>query len=251
MKGEDKMTKAIIMIHGFLTDKNDFNPFYNLAKKYYDKIVMVAIPGHGEDLNCKNFTVENVIEKCHEAYQNVKEYTIIDVIGFSMGGALATYLASKYKFHKIVLLAPANKYINVFTLFPTIVENISFFTKPNTFKKIKNDDINESDYMTTLYLTKEVILPKTNPHYLLNFIKLIRKINNELQDIHSPILLIWGDRDTLVPKTTIKHIKKYAKGEFKLHIIPKMSHLMFHSTEYQQILDAIIPFLQLEEILVK
>src|SRR5690625_6465964 len=43
----------------------------------------------------------------------MEECAILYVIGFSMGGMIAAYLAAKYDVEKLVLLAPARKYISV------------------------------------------------------------------------------------------------------------------------------------------
>ena len=94
------MKKAILLLHGFATDKTDFDPIIPYLEKMYDHIEINNLPGH------------DVLQLKDQMKKLQKEYEIVDVMGFSMGGALATYLASHFKVRNLVLLAPAVLYIN-------------------------------------------------------------------------------------------------------------------------------------------
>ena len=107
------MSKAILLIHGFATDIDDFYNIIPDLTKRYDYIELKNLPGHGKNSNLKQFDVEKTFACVEESAQKLlARFDEVDVIGFSMGGSLAAYLASKYHFNKIVLLAPANNYIN-------------------------------------------------------------------------------------------------------------------------------------------
>ena len=109
------MKKAVILIHGYATDKTDFAPLIPYLEGIYDYVCARNLQGHGLDTkdHLLNFnaidTIKNVDSWAEEMFKN---YDRVDIIGFSMGGALSTYLATKHRFGKVVLLAPANKYIN-------------------------------------------------------------------------------------------------------------------------------------------
>ena len=106
------MKKAILLLHGFATDKTDFDPIIPYLEKMYDHIEINNLPGH-DVLQLKGFTKTRTIHFVIAQMKKLqKEYEIVDVMGFSMGGALATYLASHFKVRNLVLLAPAVLYIN-------------------------------------------------------------------------------------------------------------------------------------------
>ena len=107
------MKKALMTIHGFLTDIKDFGRLYEHLCMY-DKVVACKIPGHNGKVDFRKFTVENTLKAVLHCYdQLAKDYDQVDVVGFSMGGVLASYLCTQRNVHKVVLVAPANKYINL------------------------------------------------------------------------------------------------------------------------------------------
>src|SRR5699024_10116542 len=73
-------------------------------------IKVPTLPGHGETLALGNVTHDKWLQAAEDALQSLKEkYTQVYLIGFSMGGMIAAYLAAKFKVDKLVLLAPAGK----------------------------------------------------------------------------------------------------------------------------------------------
>ena len=53
----------------------------------------------------------------------------VDVIGFSLGGAVAKYLAQSVSVHKLVLIAPAIKYLRN----PVLTERLDYLFQRTTY----------------------------------------------------------------------------------------------------------------------
>src|SRR5699024_12436828 len=69
---------------------------------------------------------KKLIKAAESALKQLKEkYDEIYLIGFSMGGMIAAYLAAKYKVDKLVLLATSGKYLSFKQIGVDIVEMIS------------------------------------------------------------------------------------------------------------------------------
>ena len=115
---------VIVLFHGFSTDKHDFDPIIPVLEKQYDDVICENLPGHDvKGLN--GFTCVATMQYVDDLMHKLeKEYEQIDVMGFSMGGAIATYVASNFKVNKVVLLAPANIYL--IALYPFV--NIPIFS---------------------------------------------------------------------------------------------------------------------------
>ena len=101
--------KTILFIHGFSAKKEDNAYLLDyLEKKKGIRLKTFTLPGHTEHGVAK-ITYDKWLEKAEEELCKIREDTKqIILIGHSMGGAIATILASKYKeIEKLVLIAPA------------------------------------------------------------------------------------------------------------------------------------------------
>ncbi|HPN61448.1 MAG TPA: alpha/beta hydrolase, partial [Bacilli bacterium] len=208
------MKKAIILLHGFLSDQSDFDPIMPDLETRYDYIERFVYPGHHDDESYENFNDEETffrLEKCFE--QLLKKYPIVDVIGYSMGGALGVYLSQKYAFRKLVLLAPANKYFNIFLPYAKLKHYARNFVSLEKAIIQKNDQ-DKTGYRIILSHTLEedkeslrFLYERYLHSYFLtafkNFRRLIKKANRELKTINNPCFIAWGEVDQLVPKKTI------------------------------------------------
>lgn len=107
-----KKRKAIVCIHGFgKRGPKEFDilrPF--LEKNGYK----VYIPQLFSLKNDQDTIWENWLHKAEACINQIQsEYDEIILIGFSMGGIIASYLANKAKVTKLILLAPAYEYISL------------------------------------------------------------------------------------------------------------------------------------------
>ena len=108
------MSKICIFIHGYLTNYTDFQGLPKAIMEEYDKVILLTLPGHNHIDSLNNFTKDNVFKYIKQEMEQIKDGNTIDVVGYSLGGALAWYIALNYKINKLVLLAPANNYLNIF-----------------------------------------------------------------------------------------------------------------------------------------
>ena len=107
--------KGCLCIHGFTGSPYEVEPLAQYIQMHMDcKILVPTLPGHEQQGNladvvyeewiyCAEKSLKELIRECEEVY----------VIGFSMGGVIASYLASKYHIEKLVLLSAAAKYVCV------------------------------------------------------------------------------------------------------------------------------------------
>lgn len=103
-----------LCIHGFTGSPYEVEPLVDFLKKHTDwEIAAPTLPGHGETLQLKGVRYKDWIKHAEEELKKlmVKCETVY-VIGFSMGGLIAAYLAVNYPVKKLVLLSPAAYYVN-------------------------------------------------------------------------------------------------------------------------------------------
>lgn len=236
------MKKTVILIHGYLTNYFDFGHLPKELIKYYDYVVIAHIPGHGKYRTTKDFKVDSTINAVEKEVEFYLKKGTVDLIGFSMGGALTRYLCVKYKtINKAVMLAPATYYLSpLFT-----VERLKYLINVHNKKekeelllKLKENDKIGKNLILNSALKKFTI---TNG---LTFCKLITKINKDKGHNPTSSLIIWGRMDELVPKISADFCYNNCCNENKeLVIIEGLGHIMLRSNFEPELNERIIKFL--------
>ncbi len=104
-----KRERALLLLHGFSSSPAVFRELIPAIQSNYDAVICPVLPGHSESivafgqitaqdwLNCAESTCETLL----------KDYQVVDVLGFSLGGLLACYLSQRFALNRLFLLAPA------------------------------------------------------------------------------------------------------------------------------------------------
>jgi len=255
------MSKAIMTIHGFLTDTKDFGRLYDYLD-FYDEVVPCEVPGHNGEVDFSKFTVDSTITEITSCYDNLREkHEEVDVIGFSMGGALASYLCALRDVHKCVLLAPANKYLNPRFIFDAMKYYIGF-----QHKTYKTSEGKFRERMTAvregmqpyrrnisacMKLEFDRILPNLNRHTYTVFSKLMTMVNKTIdnsENIITPSLIVRGDLDELVPRSSVEYLMKHFT-DCKYDQLEDIGHGLLYTNRDNVLIQKIVEFLSNGEIL--
>lgn len=257
------MKTAVMLIHGFLSDCNDFDGLYEKLSEVYDHVERFNLPGHGVEGDLELFQVDLVFTSVLYTFDELnKVYDSIDVVGYSMGGALASYLSSIRKFNRLVLLAPANKYLNAHFLYPRLrfyrelnskEDNYYFDTekmndeeRKEVSKKLLNDERKQDLEIIrfAFEVVKEKMLRNFSFRVLFTFMKIIKKCNSSLTTIENETLIIWGDHDFLVPYSSVEYLyNKCTHDKKMIFIIPQLNHMFFTSFCKEELINHVTNFL--------
>ncbi|MFD1361999.1 alpha/beta hydrolase [Lentibacillus salinarum] len=197
------MTGCLI-IHGYTGSPYEVGPLADYLREHTDWHVDVpTLPGHGSELALENVTHKNWLTAAEDALKQLKEKAdTVYLIGFSMGGMIAAYLASKHNIDKLVLLAPSGKYL-------------SFRQMAKDFKGVVADGLKGKIGQNNLYLhykRKWGTVPfKAN----IEFLKLVRFTRQYLNKVTSPVLIAHGQQDMMVPYKTGYYLDKAITSEQK------------------------------------
>lgn len=253
------MGKAVFLLHGWLSDCNDFQSLLPFLEKRYEHLEKVTYPGHGHNDSYRNFIASETIEYVETAFRNLSGTYEIDVIGYSMGGALAAYLASKYQVRRLILLAPGNKYFNYRLPFSKInyfLKTIYAFQKA-LFKRdseYKNELKHKlkfvfRDDFESIKVLKERFMRGYIRHAYRNYKKLITYVNENTAEIKCPCFLAWGRLDQLIPIKSIRFISDLCTNTCKvIKIYDYMSHFLLLSPDCDELVQDIIAFLEAGDI---
>lgn len=222
-----------LIIHGYTGGPHEVETLANYLRKETDWDVFVpTLPGHGKELALDNTSHTEWIEAAEKALLRIQEmYQTVYVIGFSMGGMIAAYLAGKYNVDKLVLLAPAGKIISIKQMSYDIGEVIL----DGLTGKIDENKL----YLR--YRNKAGNVPfKAN----LELIKLVKLTRNYLKDIKIPVFIAQGKLDALVPVKTVYYLdQEIASDEVEVVLFDQSDHLLCLGNDKDTLNQMILNFL--------
>ena len=249
------MSKAVMTIHGFLTVVEDFGRLYDYLD-CYDEVVKVEIPGHNGEADFDKFTVESTQETVLAVYDELrKKHDEVDVVGFSMGGALATWLCAERDVHKAVLIAPSNRYINPLMLYEATKfyggVGLSAYRDTEGTLSDKHAALKEAfqpygeNISTAGKLAFERTFKYLNTRTFGTFRKLMKLSNEKVEEqspIKTPTLILWGKLDELVPYRSVKFLLKHFNNA-ECNVYHDVGHAMLYTNRDNFLIKDIMDFL--------
>lgn len=236
------MKRIVILIHGYLTDYHDFNNLEKTLINYYDYVVLLELPGHGAFHNKKDFQVKNSLTYVEKEISFYLKLGTVDLIGYSLGGAIVNYLCKKYhNINQAIQLAPPVKYLNFVLPFKRLAYRFLYHSKNDKILLKANDQI-------TRHLTKVSFLKEIRLNNFLVFRKLIKTLNKEKHQNQVSTLFIYGRLDELVPLKSVKtSFKNCENNNKKLIIYEGIGHVLLRGPKNNEIVYEIKKFLKLGE----
>ncbi|MEY8380428.1 alpha/beta hydrolase [Ileibacterium valens] len=166
----------VVTIHGFGTKtSSEMTPLKNyLTLKGYD---VVSFDIYDYD-NPKDTDYKKWIRRCEEQIRKaLEDGRPITLLGFSMGGVIASYLASVYPIRQLILCAPAFNPID-FSKIQKIGKNI--ITSSGAGGSMSSDQMQA-------------------------FLKIVSKYKESISHVECPTLIIHGTEDEVIqPKSSKK-----------------------------------------------
>ena len=211
------MSKALLLIHGFLTGPDDWNELLPYLEPLYDEVVLFKQPGHelkDDKPHFRDFTEPAVYAALDETLKSLEKYDGVDVAGHSMGGAGAVYACAKLKnVRKCLLYAPAFKYPR-----PDAVFRYGAQTKKlETLKKACDDEalgMALERRLAAVRMTHDAslgiffkrLLPHWGPRNLLTFMRVMGAAVRYLPEVECPTCVFWGDLDEFIPAASARYV---------------------------------------------
>lgn len=227
-----------LCIHGFTGSPYEVEPLVQYLRKHTNwKLVVPVLPGHGEKLDLKGVhykewikhaetELKNLLEECEEVY----------VIGFSMGGLIACYLAAHYPITRLVLLSAAAYYMNLKQLGLDVNEMI---------KHAFRGELSQNELFIR-YKRKMIATPISATFQFRQLVKEVRAI---LSEINVPTLIVQGQRDGIVPPKSAKFLyKKINSTQKKLLFFQDSKHMICHCVGNQALFKEIHHFLKFKKV---
>ena len=235
-----KIRKAILLVHGFAGGNYDYGELANDLELYHDfDVFTFTLPGHNK-LIIKNVTREDWLQAAESHVKKLinNGYKKIYLIGHSMGGVIAAYLASKYpEVKKLVLASPAFKYLSFKEDKLDVIESLKII--PKLFKEYSTEEVLSRAFKVPVSTIRE-------------FIKLVEEQTDNIKKIKVPTLIIHGSKDEVVPLESAEYVyDNIASSSVTLVEIKSLTHDLFVNGRYEEVKKLIIDFLRKPNLNIK
>lgn len=222
-----------LCIHGFTGNPAEIEPLVQYLSQHTEWLISVpTLPGHGEVLNLRGVGYEQWIDYAERELQKLLQTCdSVYVVGFSMGGMIASYLAVHYPVKKLILLSAAAYYVSPKQLATDILEMI----KDALGGRLSENELFER-YKRKI---KETPLAAT-----LQFRKLVASIKPLLDKVTVPTLIAQGECDGVVPPKSAQYLYEHiGTTQKKLVYFKNSKHRICHCNENEELFSEVITFL--------
>lgn len=226
-----KIRRAVLVIHGFAGGTYDIEYLANYLQINRFDVFAFTLPGH--DGVFRFASREDWIRaSCDMMDMLIRNgYSTIYIVGHSMGGVIASYLASKYSsVKKLVLVSAAFRYL--------------------VFKDGEIDvgkSLLKSGHIIKNYSTNEVFnrILKMPPKAISEFRSLVSDNESVLGSINIPTLIVQGTCDDLVDSSTANYIyNNLSSSDKSIVMVDGVNHDVFRSDKCEQVSKQILDFLK-------
>ncbi len=227
------LSTGCLCIHGYTGSPTEIEPLVRYLQAETDwEFSVPTLPGHGEELHLRGHYYQEWIAAAELALLDLKRHhDIILIIGFSMGGMIASYLAAKYEVERLVLLSAALKYIS----FPQLVKD--------TFG-IVTDAWKGSLLENQLFVRYKAKVTQTHFLSSFEFMKCVEFTKPYLQHVKCPTLIMQGQMDGTVPSKAANFLEQEIGASHKeVVFLPNSKHLVCHDNDRDTLCEKVWHFL--------
>ena len=188
--------------------------------------------GYAETLVEKGYTAEHWLMDAETAYRKLSKLVEqVMVVGFSMGGVIAMYLAKRYPVEKLVLLSAAAKYVSPAQL----VKDIRDMADDAFHRKLREND---------LFVRYEKGIRNVPFSAAVQFMKIVSKTEPYIRHIECPVFIVQGAMDGIVPSTTAQYLYDEIRAKRKqLYISDCGKHHICYSDDCDEWFKKALDFL--------
>jgi carboxylesterase len=224
-----------LLIHGFTsTPAEMWELGEKLNKEEGYTVLGVRLSGHGTDVeDMEKSQYRDWIKSVEEGYQRLKKIcTKVYVIGHSMGGVLALYLAENHAVDKVITLSPALVTKSKAAKYAGIAKYFMRYTEWGPEER----PIEETKYLLGYNKVPLKSVQELN--------RLQRAIKGELKKISNPILIIYSSKDNAIDEKGIKLIEDNVSSvKVEKVILNKCGHNITIECEKEKVFKDVIEFL--------
>lgn len=207
---------ACLLLHGFAGSPAEIRPVIEHLAARGITVSAPVLPGHGtspEDL--RGTRSRHWVRAAEAELAALQErFGRVHVVGFSMGGLIALYLAAHHQVASVTTLAAPVRLND----WRQILVPLAKYLMPYYESKIRNPEIAaqlENNYER---------MPLSALHSLM---RLARRVRRDLPRVTAPVQALQGDRDKwIAPESAAYLMENIASLEKRMELLPGRNHFV-------------------------
>ncbi len=209
---------ACLVLHGFAGSPAEVRPVIQHLADHGITVSAPVLPGHGTSPEALKETRSRHWIRAAEAELIALQERFgaknVHVVGFSMGGLIALYLAAHHEVASVTTLATPAKLAD----WRQVLVPLAKYLVPWYESRIRNPEIAaqlESNYER---------MPTSAIHSLL---RLARRVRKDLPRITAPVMSLQGDRDKwIAPESAAYITENVSSRERRKQLLPGRNHFV-------------------------
>ena len=199
-KGKETEKPILYCVHGFGVRRTD--EFLTL-KSYFDALgYTIVTPLLFDQSNSEDTDAQTWLTRAEDPLKDLlAQNKKIWLLGFSMGGVIASHLASLYPVERLVLIAPAFEYITLKKILGT-VEGVAR-------QIIGKPEITQNQY------------PPLPDSFINTFRDIVSACKESIVKVHCPVLILHGTNDETIPVRSSDYAYESIPHDEKLMLVIK------------------------------
>jgi esterase/lipase len=205
---------VLYCVHGFGVRRTiEFDPLRSYFEERGHQVVCVEL---FDQRNEEDYDPKQWFDRAEQGLKTlIDQKRKVWLVGFSMGGVIATKLATLYPVERLVLLAPAFEYLSLKT-----VINVAEKVVRTVAKKPK---LVQSDY------------PALPDHFTFTFRNIVSNCKDSIDELKVPVLFLHGSIDETIPvRSSQNAYAKVAHPHKLMLVIEAVNHRLLDDEQHNQ-----------------
>ena len=223
-----------LFIHGFTGSPWEVEPLMEYIQENTNwTIACPVLPGHEEGGSLKGVSYTEWLDAASKALDELQRHCdTIYLIGFSMGGMIASTLAVNQSIDKLVLLSPAIFYYSPKQL---VIE----------LRGLMHEMLQGKLKENALYIRYHAKIKHTPISAAMQFRKLVRNHRPHLKDISLPVFIAHGLQDGIVHYKSTQYLYDTVSSKDKTALwLDGCNHLICHCENNEWLFKRVYEFLR-------
>lgn len=227
-------TTAVLLLHGYTGQSSDMR---YLAERLHDiglTVLVPRYPGHGTNRNDFLATDwRDWLRSAIDSYLDLSsKYESVMVGGLSMGGVIASILASRFPIKRLALFAPAHDTVSPLV---SLAPYLRWIVPPLRVKEPELHEDPEQQYLADQYWNWNY------PSQVASLRRLMVVGRRSLPRVTVPTLIVVSEADLTVPASVADRIERTIGAKTKKTVILRESgHVVTRGVEKETVGDATV-----------